>query len=49
MTVYVGVDPGLRSGAVAAIDHNGKVITYCDIPQIDDRIDVVVFRHIVQD
>ena len=49
MTVYVGVDPGLRSGAVAAIDHNGKVITYCDIPQIDDRIDVVVFRHIVQE
>lgn len=28
MTVFIGIDPGLVSGAVGAIDHNGKFI-YC--------------------
>lgn len=38
MTVWIGVDPGLRSGAVAAIDHNGQFIGACDIETQGDRI-----------
>lgn len=40
MTVYVGIDPGLRSGALAAIDSDGKFITAMNIKAIEDRIDV---------
>ena len=39
--VHIGIDPGLRTGAAAAIDHNGKVLGCIDIPSIDDRIDVI--------
>lgn len=36
--MFIGLDPGLRSGAVAAIDHNGKFIGACDIESQGDRI-----------
>jgi len=38
--IYVGIDPGLRSGAVGAVDHNGKYIGCFEIPSGDKRIDV---------
>lgn len=38
--IYVGIDPGLRSGAVGAIDHNGRYIGCFDIPSDDKRINV---------
>ena len=31
MKLYIGVDPGL-TGAIAAIDHNGKLVTVKDLP-----------------
>jgi len=31
MRLYIGVDPGL-TGAIAAIDHNGKLVTVKDLP-----------------
>jgi crossover junction endodeoxyribonuclease RuvC len=45
--IYIGVDPGLRSGAVAAINHNKSVVFCSDIPQIDDRIDVLEFKKLI--
>jgi len=39
---YIGVDPGLRSGAAGAIDHHGRFIGCFDIPSTDmKRIDAV--------
>jgi len=46
--IYVGIDPGLRSGAVAAIDHNGKVTGCADIPAIDDRVDVISLNTLIR-
>lgn len=36
--IFIGVDPGLRSGSFAAIDHHGGFIEAGDIPQEGDRI-----------
>lgn len=38
--IYVGIDPGLRSGAVGAIDHHGGYVGCFDIPADDKRINV---------
>ena len=38
--IFVGADPGLTSGAIGAIDHNGKFIYCGDIQAEDGRIDV---------
>jgi len=38
MTVYIGVDPGLRSGAWGAIDHNGEFVACGDIDSTNDRV-----------
>jgi len=40
MTVFIGIDPGLVSGAIGAIDHNGTFIFCDDIASHDGRIDV---------
>lgn len=37
--IYLGIDPGLRSGAIAAIDHNGKFIAAEDILADGVKID----------
>jgi Holliday junction resolvasome RuvABC endonuclease subunit len=37
--IFVGVDPGLRSGAIAAIDHNGTYVAAEDIVADGVRID----------
>lgn len=41
--IYCGIDPGLRSGAVGAVDHNGKYIGCFDIPSDEKRINVCMF------
>jgi len=38
MTLYIGVDPGLVSGAWAAIDHNGAFVSCGDIANNGERI-----------
>ncbi|CAB4198308.1 Crossover junction endodeoxyribonuclease RuvC [uncultured Caudovirales phage] len=38
MTIYIGIDPGLVSGAYAAIDHNGAFLACGDIANNGDRI-----------
>lgn len=46
--IYIGIDPGLRSGAVAGIDHNGKVTGCADIPFLEDRIDVIALNYLMR-
>lgn len=38
MTIYIGIDPGLVSGAYAAIDHCGGFISCGDIANNGERI-----------
>lgn len=38
MTTYLAIDPGLRSGAWAAIDHNGTFLACGDVPSLGDRV-----------
>lgn len=45
--IFIGVDPGLRSGAIGSIDHNGKYIYAYDIPADGDRIDVKELKEII--
>ena len=45
--IYVGIDPGLRSGAVGAIDHNGRYIGCFDIPSDDKRINVCALSNML--
>lgn len=47
--VVVGIDPGLRSGAVAAIDYNRSLVGCYDIPAKEDRIDVRRFHNMLLD
>jgi crossover junction endodeoxyribonuclease RuvC len=47
MTIWIGIDPGLRSGAIAAIDHNGKFIAAEDIVAIGDKIDVRKLKELI--
>jgi crossover junction endodeoxyribonuclease RuvC len=42
--IYVGIDPGLVSGAWAAIDHHGAYVACAPIPHADRRIDVRQWR-----
>jgi len=39
MTFFIGIDPGLRSGAAAALDCRGAYIGHYEIRTIGDRID----------
>jgi crossover junction endodeoxyribonuclease RuvC len=45
--IWIGIDPGLRSGAIAAIDHNGALVDALDIPSVQDRIDVRAFKAMI--
>lgn len=49
MSRYIGIDPGLLSGAWGVIDHNSKFIGCGDIPRDGERIDVRAFRKILLD
>lgn len=39
MPTYIGIDPGLRSGSFAAIDHHGGFLVCEDIITKEDRLD----------
>ena len=43
--IYCGIDPGLVSGAVAAIDHHGHFIGSFFIEHQDKRILPIVFKN----
>lgn len=45
MTIYCGVDPGLVSGAVGALDHHGNYIEAWFIEHQDKRILPIVFKN----
>ena len=45
----IGLDPGLRSAAWAAIDHNRAFIGCGDVPAKEDRIDVRRLHNIFMD
>ena len=47
MTVWIGIDPGLRSGAVAAVDHNGVYVGAYDIETVGDRIDAKALKQLI--
>ena len=38
MSLFIALDPGLVSGAWAAIDHNGAYVACGDIPHANDRV-----------
>ena len=42
--LFIGIDPGLRSGAFASIDHQGSWRSCGDIATIGDRIDAIKLR-----
>jgi crossover junction endodeoxyribonuclease RuvC len=44
MPVWIGIDPGLRSGAIASIDHDGGFIAADDIKADGDKIDVKALK-----
>lgn len=48
MPTYIGIDPGLRSGAWGVIDHHGGFIACGDIPQDGDRVDAKALRASLQ-
>ena len=47
--IYIGVDPGLRSGAIGAIDHDGKFVGVHDIAADGDRIDARALKQMILD
>jgi len=38
VTIYIGCDPGLNTGAIGAIDHNGEYIHCFDIESNGERV-----------
>jgi len=42
--IWIGIDPGLRSGAIASIDHNGGFVAAYDILADGDKIDVKALK-----
>jgi crossover junction endodeoxyribonuclease RuvC len=42
--IWIGIDPGLRTGAIAAIDHHGGFIAAEDIAAVGDKIDARALR-----
>lgn len=47
MTIWIGIDPGLRSGAIGAVDHHGKFVGVADIPSEGDRIDARALKDLI--
>ena len=47
--IWIGVDPGLRSGAIGAVDHDGNFIAAYDIAAVDDRIDARALKQMILD
>ena len=47
--IWIGVDPGLRSGAIGAVDHDGNFIAAYNIAAVDDRIDARALKQMILD
>ncbi len=47
--IWIGVDPGLRSGAIGAVDHDGNFIAAYDIAAVGDRIDARALKQLILD
>lgn len=47
--IYIGIDPGLASGAWGAIDHNGAYVACGDIEQMGERINARTLKIALQD
>lgn len=47
--IWIGIDPGLRSGAIAAVDHNGQYVGAYDIAAVQDRIDARALKKMILD
>jgi crossover junction endodeoxyribonuclease RuvC len=45
--IYIGIDPGLRSGAIGAVDHAGNYLGAFDIAAHHDRIDARALKQII--
>ena len=49
MTCYIGLDPGLLSGAWACIDHAGEFVACGDIPHAEGRVQPRLLKSALQD
>ena len=47
--IWIGVDPGLRSGAIGAVDHDGRYVGMSDIPAEGDKIDARGLKQLILD
>lgn len=47
MSIWIGIDPGLRSGAIGAVDHHGKYAGVYDIPAVGDKIDARALKELI--
>ena len=45
--IYIGIDPGLRSGAIGAIDHHGRYVGVADIPADGDKINARGLKRLI--
>ncbi len=45
--IWIGVDPGLRSGAIGAVDHDGRYIAVHDIAADGDKIDARALKQLI--
>lgn len=45
--IYIGIDPGLRSGAIGAIDHDGRYVGVADIPADGDKINARGLKRLI--
>jgi Holliday junction resolvasome RuvABC endonuclease subunit len=45
--IWIGVDPGLRSGAIGAIDHDGRYVAVHDIAADGDKIDARALKQLI--
>jgi crossover junction endodeoxyribonuclease RuvC len=47
--IWIGIDPGLRSGAIGAIDHDGRFVGVHDIAADGDKIDARALKRVILD
>ena len=45
--IWIGIDPGLRSGAIGAVDHDGRYVGVHDIAAVGDRIDARALKQLI--
>ena len=47
--IWIGIDPGLRSGPIGAFDHDGRYVGVHDIAAVGDRIDAKALKQLILD